>query len=290
MIKLPLHHSTFYALSTSTNASHSSFLDSHHHTFAFTFIEDICTAYAIVTSTKPSHSSQTLRRHFFNLAAQNLPKIFLVLLLHCTGGTAPWPRTKWQGRIERRVCGFMTGNKKSTRVHFPHPQLGFQTENKMMKCQSLHTNYVHNSATYSCNCRAYLRPVDIIKAILARPTTLSCTMVPWEACRSFNYFILPLSLFYIWIFACWFRNSILCHEILQWKYIQKGGIAQWYCSVFHWPASVHSISLKIVRDTLRLFRSCYFWNRTCTELFPTPSSIFLITENSSGLQKGVLVQ
>ena len=107
----------------------------------------------------------------------------------------PWPRTKWQGRIERRVCGFMTGNKKSTRVHFPHPQLGFQTENKMMKCQSLHTNYVHNSATYSCNCRAYLRPVDIIKAILARPTTLSCTMVPWEAWRSLNYFILPLSLF-----------------------------------------------------------------------------------------------
>ena len=233
----------------------------------------------------------------------------------------------------------MTGNKKSTRVHFPHPHLSFQTENKMIKCQSLHTNYVHNSATYSCNCRAYLRPVDIIKAILARPTTLSCTMVPWEACRSFNYFILPLSLFYIWIFACWFRNSILCHEILQWKYIQKGGIAQWYCSVFHWPASVHSISLKVVRDTLRLFRgcyetvatlaenkvqwgsvfqsdsrvlkkvftvhsislkvvrdtlrlfrSCYFWNRTCTELFPTPSSIFLITENSSGLQKGVLVQ
>ena len=202
----------------------------------------------------------------------------------------PWPRTKWRGRIERRVCGFMTGNKKSTRVHFPHPHLSFQTENKMIKCQSLHTNYVHNSATYSCNCRAYLRPVDIIKAILARPTTLSCTMVPWEAWRSLNYFILPLSLFYIWIFACWFRNSILCHEILQWKYIQKDGISQLYWTVFHWPASVHSISLKVVRDTLRLFRSCYFWNRTCTELFPTPSSIFLITENSSGLQKGVLVQ
>ena len=109
----------------------------------------------------------------------------------------PWPRTKWQGRIERRVCRFMTGNKKSTRVHFPHPHLGFQTENKMIKCQSLRTNYVHNSATYSCNCRAYLRPVDIIKAILARPTTLSCTMVPWEAWRSLNYFILPLSLFYL---------------------------------------------------------------------------------------------
>ena len=107
----------------------------------------------------------------------------------------PWPRTKWQGRIERRVCGFMTGNKKNTRVHFPHPHLSFQTENKMIKCQSLRTNYVHNSATYSCNCRAYLRPVDIIKAILARPTTLSCTMVPWEAGRSLNCFVLPLSLF-----------------------------------------------------------------------------------------------